>query len=276
MAKNKVAIVIPIYKKQPTQEELISLQQAIKILGNYSLILVCPNSLKIENYILNYDYFLVERFKDSFFKSIDGYNKLMMSKQFYHRFFNYEYILIYQLDAYVFRDELEYWCKLNFDYIGAPWFVDTKIPVKDQVLYGIGNGGLSLRKVKSHYNALSFFAIHFFLKSLYESYTQYLESNLNKFSRIKFFITSYLTRVFFIKNSKYFSIKLNEDKYWCLVVPKINLNFKVAPIEVGIKFSFEENPDILYAMNKNELPFGCHAWARYNKEFWSQFIPYKN
>lgn len=272
MQKKLVTILIPIYKEELSQDEYTSLRQCISILSSHPITLVCPESLKLDKYFAEYTDFQVETFRNDFFKSIDGYNKLLMSKQFYHRFLNYEYILIYQLDAYVFRDELEYWCNLNFDYIGSPWFADTTIPVKDQVLYGVGNGGLSLRKVKSHYTALNFYFIHFFLKSMYESYTQYLLSNQSRFQRIKFIIVSFLTRIFFIRNKKYFNIKLNEDKYWCLVVPKINLNFKVAPLELGIKFSFEENPDILYTMNNHGLPFGCHAWAKCNKPFWDKFI----
>jgi len=272
MQKQIVNILIPIYKEELSQEEYTSLRQCISVLSGYPITLVCPESLKLDVYFAEYSDFKVETFQDDFFKSLDGYNKLLMSKQFYHRFLNFRYILIYQLDAYVFRDELEYWCNLNFDYIGAPWFANTRIPIQDQKLYGVGNGGLSLRKVQSHYNALNFYWVHFFLKSLYESYTQYLESNLNQFSRIKLLIASYLTRVFFIKKSKYLITILSEDQYFCLVVPKINLNFKLAPREVGIKFSFEENPDLMFKMNNNELPFGCHAWARYNKEFWSQFI----
>ncbi len=272
MKKQLANILIPIYKKELSSDEYTSLKQCVSILSNYPITLVCPKSLNLDNYFAEYSDFKVETFHDDFFKSIDGYNKLLMSKQFYRRFLNYEYILIYQLDAYVFRNELEYWCNLNFDYIGAPWFANTTNSIKDQVLCRVGNGGLSLRKVKSYYHALNFYWLHFLLKSLYESYDQYLESNLNQFQRIKLLIASILTRFFFIKNSKYSITRLNEDQYWCLVVPKININFKVAPLEVGIKFSFEVNPDLLYTINNKELPFGCHAWARYNKKFWSQFI----
>lgn len=30
--------------------------------------------------------------------------------------------MIYQLDAWVFNDELSSWCSLGYDYIGAPFF----------------------------------------------------------------------------------------------------------------------------------------------------------
>ena len=43
--------------------------------------------------------------------------------------------------------------------------------------------------------------------------------------------------------------------------------FKVAKADVNYKFSFEVFPRRLYEMNNNELPFGCHAFERYDYEF---------
>ena len=272
MQKQLAAVLIPIYKESLTKDELISLRQCISVLAKHQLIIVCPESLKLDCYLGSYSGFKVEPFHDDFFKSIDGYNKLLMSKQFYKRFLDYEYILIYQLDAFVFRDELEYWCSLNFDYIGSPWFDNTAIPIKDQVLYGVGNGGFSLRKVKSHYTALNFYWVHFFLKSLYESRTQYLLLKKNSFSSFLHLFGAYFSRIFSIPSKKLRQIKLNEDKYWCLVVPKLNHKFRLAPIELGIKFAFEENPRILYEMNNQQLPFGCHAWNKCGQDFWKEFI----
>lgn len=45
----------------------------------------------------------------------------MLTKEFYLRFRQWEYLLIYQLDAYVFQDELMDWCNKGYDYIGAPF-----------------------------------------------------------------------------------------------------------------------------------------------------------
>lgn len=50
-----------------------------------------------------------------------GYNRLMLSEDLYSAFSNYEYILICQSDAYIFRDELKEWCEAGYDYVGAPW-----------------------------------------------------------------------------------------------------------------------------------------------------------
>ena len=34
------------------------------------------------------------------------------------------------------------------------------------------------------------------------------------------------------------------------------------------KISFETEPRICFKRNKYRLPFACHAWARYDLEFW--------
>ena len=39
-------------------------------------------------------------------------------------------------------------------------------------------------------------------------------------------------------------------------------DFKVASVEVGLRFAFEVAPRFCYDMNHRQLPFGCHAWLR--------------
>ena len=63
----------------------------------------------------------------------------------------------------------------------------------------------------------------------------------------------------------------NEDTWWAVLIPQI-YNFKVAPLEDATKFSFEANPKRLYNENGNQLPFGCHAWEKYEPDFWERFI----
>ena len=268
-----VKVIIPIYKVSLSTDEYISLRQSISVLSKYSIVLVCPKSLNISNYISEYNNFQVERFDDSFFESIDGYNKLMMSRQFYKRFLDNKYILIYQLDAYVFRDELEYWCSLDYDYIGAPWFEGYDFSDEKKNIMGVGNGGFSLRKVQSHYTALKYRWIHLIFKNFYESISQTAKSNqFNLFSKTSFFLKAFLCRFSKKKNDRLKTITINEDGYWSFIVPKINFNFKIAPIADALKFSFEAKPEVLYKMNHDQLPFGCHAWAKYNRTFWNQFI----
>lgn len=88
-----------------------------KVLQHYPIIFVAPDSLHAD-YFTSEDQ--IERFDDAYFKSPKTYNKLLINPLFYERFVAYEFMLIHQLDAYVFKDELEKWCNKGYDYIGAP------------------------------------------------------------------------------------------------------------------------------------------------------------
>lgn len=48
--------------------------------------------------------------------------------------------------------------------------------------------------------------------------------------------------------------------------------FKVATVGVALQFSFETKVERCFRLNKKEIPFGCHAWERYNLEFWRPYI----
>ena len=82
----------------------------------------------------------------------------MLSPEFYRRFSDTDYILVCQLDAYIFRDELLSWCKKEYDYIGAPWSAPAlyRMPIlrlwrryfhsrrRTEKDFKVGNGGLSI------------------------------------------------------------------------------------------------------------------------------------
>ena len=163
MNKNEVTVVIPIYKTELLDFEIKSLNQCVKILGHHSIVFVQPESLDASS--INFEGRISsEKFPDHYFKSVFGYNRLMLTDSFYERFVHSKYILIYQLDAYVFKDELLYWCSKDYDYIGAPWiaspdkgikkllslFDSKKKKERSKIFYKVGNGGFSLRKVSSH------------------------------------------------------------------------------------------------------------------------------
>lgn len=140
------AIVIQIYKPEPDKIERISLEQCFRILGRYPVYLVKPPHVDPGPY---QEYGKFEGVLDSgLLGSIPGYNRLMLSPGFYRNFLPREYILIYQLDCFVFEDNLQEWCGTGYDYIGAPW---TGVPWMQGMKHKryVGNGGFSLRKVRS-------------------------------------------------------------------------------------------------------------------------------
>lgn len=240
-APTKAAIAIPVYKTQLNANELIALKRCVEILTAYPIYLVAPRDMALDIYFDCYSGFQVLQFDEKYFKDIKGYNQLLLSIQFYQAFTFAEYLLIYQLDAYAFRDELIAWCNKGYDYIGAPWLT-TPISQKEKVivdmgkwmLHKVGNGGFSLRKVQSHL---------------------WVTRLLWPFIKL------------FVKN---------EDFFWSIIVPKINPFFKIPKMEEAVGFSFEMLPRKAYEMNQKELPFGCHAWEKYDPEFWQAYINERN
>lgn len=138
-----VCIVVPIYKQNLNAFEKISLLQMLRILGEYPIYLIQPDTIKIEyEELAGYEY-RIYRFSERYFKNAATYSELMLSPFFYEKFLDFEYILIYQLDCFVFSDRLKEFCDMGYDYIGAPQYhVWTREVV-------VGNGGLSLRKVNA-------------------------------------------------------------------------------------------------------------------------------
>ena len=118
---NKVAVIIPFYKNTLTANEEISLLQCQKVLNNHLIISIKPNHLILPVFTQKLSLANTISFDDKYFKSINAYNALLVSEDFYDAFLSFEYILIYQTDAFVFSDELNYWCSIGYDYLGAPW-----------------------------------------------------------------------------------------------------------------------------------------------------------
>ena len=240
MNLSECAIVIPIYKENPTEIEKSSLIQCCKVLGKHNFSLVCPSSLNVDAYIaVLKEYgikFGVVEFDRQYFTGIRGYNLLMLNADFYTRFAKYDFMLIYQLDAWVFGDDLDYWCDQGFDFIGAPWRRFDFLRNRLHILESGVNGGFSLRKIGSFINILN------------------VSGNDKKIL------------------DRYLLGGRNEDGFFSTYAAKIDHSFKVAPSDVAMRFSFEQKPAELFRLMGNALPFGCHAWRKYDPIFWSEFI----
>jgi len=64
----------------------------------------------------------------------------------------------------------------------------------------------------------------------------------------------------------------NEDFYWSVIIPFFAKNFKRPTVQEALGFAFECFPKQCYEQNNRQLPFGCHAWEKYEPEFWKAFI----
>jgi hypothetical protein len=267
MESMNIGIVIPIYKLDLSDKEKLSVTQAFKVLKIYKFFFVAPRNLNTINYERYFEpyYHQFIRFDDKYFsQGLEGYNDLLLSEYFYKTFSEFKYILIYQPDAYVFRDELMEWCKEGYDYIGAPWLEDKDGKIK---LNGVGNGGFSLRNIEM------------FLYIFSKCEIQYMNEEskiIRRFHKIQNKTIALRLKLLNLTGNKkavyYRDKNINEDGFWGLAAPKITRKFKTASVEKAIKFSFDRYPDVLYKMNDSKLPFGCHAWGKRNPEFWKEHI----
>ena len=128
MNTHLAAVVIPIYKTTMTTYEKFSFQQCLKVLGNHPIVIIKPHNLSLDHLLFEYPNLQFLSFDARYFQNVLSYNRLMLQVSFYQEFINYKYILIYQLDAFVFQDQLKNWCQLNYDYIGAPWHLPIQPP----------------------------------------------------------------------------------------------------------------------------------------------------
>lgn len=272
----KNVVIIPVYKAFPNHEETISFKQCLKILKDHIICIVTHESLEIKFYTdllkaKNINYF-IKIFDCKYFNSLDGYNQLLLSRHFYRRFQKFNYLLIYQLDSYVFKDELNFWCQLGYDYVGAPWLLNDEDGTIILNYEWVGNGGFSLRRTKKFIQALSWpFPLY---KPSYLRHEIDLTNNSNFFRKVFY----YLALCFGYKNTVSYVKKINninEDAFWSSVFHDSWIKLKIAPPEVALRFSFEKLPSFLYELNEKDLPFGCHGWEKYDFDtFWSHHINY--
>lgn len=263
-AKKKVAVVVPMSNRATLMpDEEVSYRHLVHFLGRYDKYMVVPESLSIK-----FPDFGVEQFDDSFFGSAAANTRLMLSKQFYERFREYEYILIYHLDALVFSDQLEQWCETDLDYIGAPWLESENTPwVKTP---GVGNGGFSLRKTESCLQVLN--SIRYTIDPAI--YWQRYCSSRSKPVQLLNFPRKYLKRLRRFNNiqREIAGFRDNEDKFWGWRASHYLPEFKIAHVNTALRFGFEVDPALCFEKTGHTLPFGCHAWPKYDRGFWEPYL----
>lgn len=273
--KKKVVIVIIAHKAQLTEAEKRSLQQCYKVLGHYPVKLICPQGLDVSVYRSINPVADIEFIDPVWQSSYIMFNELKKDLLLYEKYEEYEYMLFYELDAWVFKDELDYWCKKGYDYIGAPWFEDWARNTNKKIS-GVGNGGFSLRNIESakrilkRLNTMRRFRRVWFSSRMQSviSYEKILircskDLRPDAFDHLNITV---LSKVF----------KHHEDYFWASLVPKVFSGYKLADVNSAMKFSFEVNPSHLYSLNDMVLPFGCHAWEKYEPGFWDGHINKNN
>jgi Protein of unknown function (DUF5672) len=249
--RSRATIVIPVYKSTLSETENQSFVQCLKIFRHAPIVLAQPEGLDTSLLTANGNV-SVERFPAEFFRNIHGYNRLMLSSQFYARFIDSDYILLHQLDAFAFRDELEAWCDKGHDYIGAPWIspggffralsrrLNPNVKKERNVLLNrTGNGGFSLRRTSSFLD----------IASRHQDVIRgYMEAGPD-------------------------SVFYNEDVFWSVEGPKLDPGFRIPEYREAVAFCMDRRPATAMKLNHGRLPFACHGYIKPNVAgFWAPHI----
>lgn len=271
--EKKCCIVVPIINIELGDSELIAINSLNKLNEDFRIYFIGL----LDSYNTNLGWFQANllRFEIGFiefdlkyFVSLTSYSNLLMSSDFYRRFGAYDYLLIFQTDALIIRGDLSKFISLEKAYIGAPW-IDKNRHTKKLL---IGNGGLSLRKIKDFIEITS-------LNSIFPSQWWF---NFPKQRFFRWGIVLALYPLFYVLGlvSKIFGRSLFFDKCRLLSIAEdvsfaellVQYNIDMPIFEQAVDFSFESNPQRCYEINKQRLPFGCHAWERYDLQFWETHL----
>jgi hypothetical protein len=234
--------LIPLYKQTLDPLEQFSIDHSSGRLSNKIVYFIGPTSLDFSYYKHRYPNIQIITFEDKFFTSIQGYNRLLLNPVFYTRFVQHEFMLILQTDAILLKDDLTYWCREPFDYIGAPWPDGNELFVNLGQFEGangrrvramVGNGGLSLRRINKCIALLQEFPV---------------------------------ALDYFVRTGS------SEDLFFAFM-GQLSRDF-VLPNEIKASlFSLELKPSLYYSMNGGITPMGGHAWWKYDLEFWRKMLP---
>ncbi len=256
MSEQTVAIAIPIYRDEPTTDEIVVLRHYLSVFQNYPIVFIAQQDMDVTAYqdlcaehtSIGFEYFQ--------WKGYEQYNKLMVDAAFYKRFLKYTYILLAQTDTFIFDVRLDYWCKQDYDFIGGVIYnsvygnhmLEASSTLKLLKKTGLvskdsfRNGGLSLRKTSSFHTICRRYS-------------------------------------FLIRSGKLTGM---EDAFWSVWAPLLNPFFKVAPVEVSHQFAVElpsptdDHLETVYQKLSNQpLPFGCHNWRGLGYSFWKPHIEEK-
>ena len=276
-----VCVAVPVYRRSLSQDEQLALRHLDHYLPGTEKVLVMPQGLDFAR-----DGYDEARFDPSFFRGIAGYNRLMLSRQFYEHFERYDYILIHQLDALVLRSDLDRFTSLDLDYLGAPW-ADHGADDKPFLTH-VGNGGLSLRRVKGLLRLLDSPARKMGGREFYRRGYADGPRRLRPAGVYRALLRSLGpyptwggvarrltgdTRVDFAAEAKYYRGGGEaEDRYLSAEAKNYCPSLVFGTIEQALEFAFEREPRFCYVQAGERMPFGAHAWARHDRRFWEPHL----
>lgn len=265
---SNVCVVLPLYRCFLDRYEKLSIQQCNRVLSKYDICVVAPEAVDIEWIRKVVPTGFVYRMHSLYFRSAYHYSYMFLNEQFLKHFKNYDYILVYQTDAYVFRDEVKRWVNAGYSYVGAPWKLGA---CGARQVSLVGNGGFSLRSVEASIEAVKA------ARSIARNYSDEIPFDVPGgvgTALIKLSLLVARSTGYGVKDLRFLrSWSGQEDAFFGVVAPSLVEGYTVCPPSLAALFSIDRCPRWFYGNNGRKLPFGCHGWRRNDPEFWASYIP---
>jgi len=262
----RVAIVTPLGSAPKLDDEKISLAHLHHYLSAYDKFMLCP-----EGVYSHHPGFQAKFFDHKYFGSVAAHCALQMSRDYFEAFADYEYILMYHLDSLVLSSELEPWLDRRIDYIGAPWIPCGHAPWVDKPR--VGNGGFALFHVQHCLRVLNSRRYNLDPMNNLRHKIAISPSLALKIRRLPRAGLCWFHPFNGVRQCVRWHIrKQNSDLFWADDAIRFDPRFRVATLEEGLAFAFETEPRRCFEMTGGRMPFGAHAWARYDRSFWEPYL----
>jgi hypothetical protein len=266
-AAKRAAVVITLSTRtEYSPDEEIAFRHVRHYLGGYDTYVLIP-----DDHPATYTGFISKRFPRRYFGSPQAHGKLLLSKAFYRSFLAYDFILIYHLDALVFSDELSEWCDRGYDYIGAPWLLSPDTP--HITAQKVGNGGFSLRRVRSFLRVLESKA--YFVDP--DEYWRRYCARSSAVARAVNWPRKYVKRLGWFNDVSWhvrWAVHgdVHEDRFWAEYATHYDPTFRIAPVDVALRFAFEAEPRKCFERIGRRMPFGAHRWQKFDRAFYEPHL----
>lgn len=259
LPRERLTVAVPVYRAALDEQEQVSLDSTFRALGGHHLVMVKPAGLDTSALERRWPFAGAETFAPEYFGSIRGYNRLLLSPAFYERFLGSEYLLVCQLDVFVFHDDLAAWVARGHDYVGAPWLSGSaaslavhwlawqaarRLPGRQDRIHPyetrnrVGNGGFSLRRVETH---------HRLARVLRPRIDHYLAS----------------------EGTHHF----HEDVFWSLEPARQGQAHRTPTAAEALAFAFDVNPARAWRLAGGRLPMAAHGWYKgRHLGFWAPHV----
>ncbi len=274
-------VVIPIYRQELNAFEQISLRRTCSVLAGHPLSLLVPRSRQAAiqlmlNEVLppeaSYQWHVVD---DACLDSHHSYNQLMLEEPFYQHYASNSHLLICQLDAYVFEDQLQYWCCQPYDYIGAPLYLPNAAHGPEG-LFCVGVGGFSLRRIQPILEQLQDNPIVFRSREFREIINPF-NSKARALYLIRYLCCRLINGCRLAAPGNQLSrwMGVNEDAVFAKYLPRYSSGFRLPDVDTGLIFCIDKHIELELAALGGALPFAAHAWctSAENLKAWTPFIP---